>query len=810
MPFAEVSVNSPIAQRKAFSYGIPSGLDLEIGQAVWVPFGAKTLQGVVLELTQYPSVEETREIAGVIDSVPLLSPVHVSLAKWISNYYFTPLFDAVALMLPPGFERKVMTFISKSSELSEISPSLPPEQKEILEAIYESDKVSLKELEKNFGIRQVSKVVSQLLRQNLVVRNYDLEKVRVKPKLVSFLRLKAPVGEIESALDSLKKRAPKQAELLRYLLGRGKPVAVFTAKEETDISTQALKTLVKKGLIEIEEIQVDRDPVADKDINLSFPLPLTSTQESVLRTICSSFEKPYGKTGIFLLRGVTGSGKTEIYLRALADIVKRGKRGIVLVPEIAMTPQMIERFVSRFPGRVAVLHSELSLGEQFDEWWRIKNGEFDVVIGPRSALFAPQPDLGLIIMDEEHEWTYKQQDVSPRYHTREAAAKLAVLSGATLVLGSATPDVESYFKALKGEYTLLEMPERVTPDEGSPLPKVEIVDLREELKAGNISLFSRSMFESIQTGLKNQEQVILFLNRRGSASFVECRNCGWVIRCRRCEVPMSYHFSEDKLVCHQCNTQMKAPLTCPQCQSRKIKYLGVGTEKLEQETMKVFPQARILRWDSDALRESGNSHEKIFNEFKAGKADILIGTQMVAKGLDLPGVTLVGVVSADVALNLPDFRAGERTFQLLSQVAGRAGRGSAGGKVIIQTYSPQHYAIQAAASHDYAAFYKKEIAYRRELHNPPYSRLVRLVFSHVNDKRCQEEAERMRKVLIQARDAKGIADVSFIGPAPCYIHKLRTMYRWQLIIRATDPLLLISEIQFPRGWSVDVDPVGVM
>jgi primosomal protein N' (replication factor Y) len=478
----------------------------------------------------------------------------------------------------------------------------------------------------------------------------------------------------------------------------------------------------------------------------------------------------------------------------------------VLVPEIAMTPQIIERFVSRFPGRVAVLHSQLSLGEQFDEWWRIRQGEFDVVIGPRSALFAPQPDLGLIILDEEHEWTYKQADASPRYHTREAARKLAELSGATLVLGSATPDVESYFRSQNGTYRLLELNERITTGIVSPMPDVEIVDLRDELKAGNLSLFSRSLHSAIETALKNREQIILFLNRRGGATFVECRHCGYVIRCQRCEVPLSYHFTEESLICHQCNYHTAVPRACPRCRSHKIKYLGVGTEKLEQETATVFPQARILRWDSDSVQ--GQQHQVIFDEFKKGEADILIGTQMVAKGLDLPGVTLVGVISADVALNLPDFRAGERTFQLLSQVAGRAGRGVAGGKVIIQTYSPEHYAVRAAAAHDYRAFYQKEIAYRGELRYPPFSRLARLVFTHTNDQYCREEAERMRKGLLAEIESRGLAGYSLIGPAPAFIHRLRGRFRWQLILRAGDPAILLKDVRFPTGWILDIDPVG--
>jgi primosomal protein N' (replication factor Y) (superfamily II helicase) len=549
--------------------------------------------------------------------------------------------------------------------------------------------------------------------------------------------------------------------------------------------------------------------MADRQVNLSFDLPLTPSQEAVFKAICSALHKDQPSipgTKAFLLYGVTGSGKTEIYLRALAETVKQGRRGIVLVPEIAMTPQIIERFVSRFPGRVAVLHSQLSLGEQFDEWWKIKQGEFDVVIGPRSALFAPQPDLGLIILDEEHEWTYKQVDASPHYHTREAALKLAELSGAVLVLGSATPDVESYYRAQRGTYQLLELNERITTGVVSALPDVEVVDLKEELKAGNLSLFSRSLRKAVEEALQNHEQTILFLNRRGGATFIECRSCGFVLRCKRCAVPLSYHFTEESLVCHQCNYHTAVPLACPRCRSRKIKYIGVGTEKLEQETARVFPQARILRWDSDAAQ--GRQHQAIFDQFRKREADILIGTQMIAKGLDLPGVTLVGVISADIALNLPDFRAGERAFQLLSQVAGWAGRGAAGGKVIIQTYSPGHYAVNAAAAHDYRAFYQKEIAYRRELRYPPFSRLARLVYSHSNEQRCRQEVERLARLLLADIESRGLAGVSLIGPAPAFVYRLRSRFRWQIILRAGDPSLILKEVRLPTGWTLDIDPVG--
>ena len=587
-------------------------------------------------------------------------------------------------------------------------------------------------------------------------------------------------------------------------------MSLAEARQKTKCNKATVDALVQKSLVTIQHIEVRRDPLSSLGLIPSYPLTLTAAQESAFRSISESLtQKVKGHPNVFLLHGVTGSGKTEVYLQTLAEAVRLGKRGIVLVPEIALTPQTIERFASRFPHKVAVLHSKLSLGEQFDEWQRIRDGEFDVVIGSRSAIFAPQPDLGLIVIDEEHEWTYKQ-DTSPRYHARDAAVKLAQLTGAVVILGSATPDVETFYHAQRGGYHLLELTERVTPGKGASLPQVEVVDLRQELKAGNRSLFSRSLSQATTKAIGSREQVILFLNRRGAASFIQCRSCGSVLRCRRCEVALTYHFVEDNLVCHHCNYRMSVPQVCPQCLSRRIKFLGTGTQKLEQEAGYTFPRARLLRWDSDVTSRRSYSHKEILDSFRAHQADILIGTQMVAKGLDLPLVTLVGVVSADTGLNLPDFRAGERTFQLLTQVAGRAGRGVLGGQVIIQTYSPEHYAIQAAAKHDYDLFYSKEIAYRRQLRNPPFTQLACLVYSHTNDALCQREAERLKRQLIEERDSKGIADLSLIGPAPAFIHRLRGRFRWQLILRGSELSAFLWQIPIPQGWTIDIDPVGLV
>ena len=809
MRYAEVSVNSPVAQRRTFSYDVRPGLNIKAGHAVLVPFGNRVLQGIVLELTDYPAVEETREIIDIIDPRPLLSPEHILLARWISDYYLSPLFDAVALMLPSGFERRALTYITLTGQ--EYSPDdLSQPQMNILQLLERQGRVGLRQVEKAFGKKIAQTEISRLVGQGLVTRSYELERARVRPKQVPYLRLNIPPAEAREQLAVLQKpRTIKQAALLAFLAGRSAPVSLSEVRQQLDLNRTVAEALVKKGLVTIELIDVRRQPVISGGNAPAQPLHLTPAQETAFQTIKSALaETTHNSPPVFLLHGVTGSGKTEVYLQALAETVRKGKRGIALVPEIALTPQTIERFAARFPNRVAVLHSRLSPGEQYDEWQAIRNGESDVVIGPRSATFAPQPDIGLIVIDEEHEWTYKQQGQSPSYHTRDAAIKLAELTGAVVVLGSATPDIETYYHAQQGNYRLLRLPERINPGGNTSLPEVEVIDLREELKSGNRSIFSSALSGAIRQVLVNKEQAILFLNRRGGATSIQCRTCGYVLNCRRCEIPLSYHLTEDMLVCHQCNRRARVPLTCTRCGSQRIKYLGLGTQKLEKEVGLAFPDARLLRWDSDVTRGK-NSHQEILDKFRNHEADILIGTQMVAKGLDLPLVTLVGVINADTGLNLPDFRAGERAFQLICQVAGRAGRGNATGQVIVQTYSPEHYAVKAAATHDYASFFETEISYRRQLRNPPFSQLASLTFTHTNDVACQRAVEKMQRLIIEERDARGAADLSMIGPVPAFIHRLRGRYRWQIILRGTDLPGFLEQVSFPQGWTVDIDPVGL-
>ncbi len=789
---------------------MPSGIDVALGQSVRVPFGSRILEGVVVDLPEFPAVEQTRDIVGVIEEAPTLSPASLALARWMSDYYLAPLFQCLALMLPPGLARKSLAFFSATGKFQDLDiTTLSEEQRYALTLAQRSGRFGLHQLEKELGEKKAESAVSQLVRRGLLSRSYATAGARVKAKTQTYLSLAAPPGPLDKPAAP-SGRAPKQAAVIDFLRSQKEPVPWPVLRREVGCTRAQLDALVRKGMVNVTELPLIRDPLAGRHTQPTAPLRLTGSQETALKAIVSSLGgTPPRPAPVFLLHGVTGSGKTEVYLQALAEAVRLGKTGIVLVPEISLTPQIIERFAARFANRVAVLHSHLSLGEQFDEWRRIQNGDFDVVIGARSALFAPQPNLGLIMIDEEHEWTYKQQDTSPRYHARDVAIRLAALTGASVVLGSATPSIETNFRATRGDYGLLSLPERVTPTENSPLPTVRVVDIRGELKSGMSDLFSQDLSDTVSNALARGEQVILFLNRRGSSPVVQCRKCGFVMRCRRCDVSLHFHSVSDTLVCHLCNYRVRAPAICPRCRNPGIKFLGAGTQKLEEEATRTFAPARVLRWDSDSTKTRG-SHDQILAAFQTHQADILIGTQMVAKGLDIPLVTVVGVVSADTGLNLPDFRAAERAFQVLSQVAGRAGRGARGGEVVFQTYSPGHYAVQAAARHDYKVFYDREIVYRRQLNYPPFSRLASLMYSHPNDVACREEAERLKRVLTVASEARGIAGLSFIGPAPAFIHRLRGRYRWQIILRGNDLPAFLAEVPLPRGWTVDIDPVGLV
>ncbi|MCC7369225.1 MAG: primosomal protein N' [Chloroflexi bacterium] len=537
--------------------------------------------------------------------------------------------------------------------------------------------------------------------------------------------------------------------------------------------------------------------------------PLTMQQAGAARRIVAAIEGRQPKA--FLLHGVTGSGKTHVYLEAVARTVELGRQAIVLVPEIGLTPALLARFEERFPGRVSLLHSQLSPGQHRRNWERVRTGDADIVVGSRSALFAPVRRPGLVILDEEQEPSY-HQDHSPRYHAREVALWWGQLAKAPVVLGSATPDVESHFRADRGRYTLLTLPSRFR--EGLPatptgLPHVTIVDLREELKAGNTGLFSRALAAALGEVLARGEQALLYLNRRGAATCVSCRDCGHVLLCQRCDIPVVLHKAANTLVCHRCNRRRAMPDRCPSCTGTRIRYFGGGTQRVEHELAARFPDARVVRWDRDSTSRRGQA-EAIWKAFGDGEADIMVGTQMIAKALDFPRVTLVGMVLADVGLFLPDFRAGERVFQLLSQMAGRSGRGTLGGRAIVQTYVPEHYVIQAAAAHDYAGFYAQEIEFRRAHGYPPLGRLVRLLFSASREDKCLRETRRVRELVDAEIARQGIGDIQVIGPAPCFAERARGKFRWALLLRGDRFARVLDRLELPPGWAVDVDPVSLL
>ena len=616
--------------------------------------------------------------------------------------------------------------------------------------------------------------VSDCIKQMLTpgTKNKKAEK-NVQDKTINAVYLKKDIDEIQFDIEMGKIKSEKQKKILQFLKNN-EGATVPEIELFTDGSRAIVKTLEKNGYVEIIEKKIERNPLANKKIEKTENLKLTEEQQTAYNKVAldittNSYEQ-------FLLYGVTGSGKTEVYLQLIGKALEQDKTAIVLVPEISLTPQMIDRFIARFnKDEIAVLHSKLSIGERYDEWNKIKEGKAKIIIGARSAIFAPTENIGIIIIDEEHDSSYKSEAI-PKYDAKEIAKKIAKENNCPLVLGSATPDLVTYYKAQQGKITLLELTKRAN---NSKLPEVEIVDLKMELANGNRSMLSAKLHDEIEQNLKEKRQTILFLNRRGFSTFIMCRECGYTVKCKNCNISMTYHKTENKLKCHYCGYEENVVTICPECHSDKIRYFGTGTQKLEQEINKIFPEASNIRMDIDTVTKK-NSHEEILNKFKDENIDILIGTQMVVKGHHFPNVTLVGVIAADSSLNIDDYRANERTFQILTQVAGRAGREQLDGNVVIQTYNPDNFSIICAQKQDYEMFYNTEIALREQLKYPPFCDIILIGFNSLSEKELIDASTKIYNYLKNNLDGQ---EFNVLKPMPSPIDKIQNRYRWRIIIK---------------------------
>lgn len=762
MNIAKVIVDVPASMvNQTFDYYIPEKFQemLRPGMRVIIPFGPRKITGIVIKRMEKSEFPNLKEIIDVLDLIPVLSDELLHLGKWLANETFSLYITTYQAMLPQVLKAKYEKEVVRTSE--------KPIQELLDPALLDKDRMSYDEAIQLFGYKKL---------QTYVEEGIFTIQYRVKSKESKrFKTIFKPVDRetLSEAMIDLPKHALRQQEIIQFFIDHPKPIEQSELFQQLNITRQNLRPLFEKNLIEEEKVEVYRNPY-EGEFEKTEHLSLTEEQQQAIEPIIDTIDHEEHRT--FLLHGVTGSGKTEIYLQAIDQVIQRGKEAIVLVPEIALTPQMVKRFKGRFGSNVAVLHSGLSIGEKYDEWRKVLRKEVQVVVGARSAIFAPFENLGIIIIDEEHETTYKQEE-TPRYHARDVAIKRGEYNRCPVVLGSATPSLESYARGVKGVYHLLTMKKRTNE---KAMPAVEVIDMRDELHAGNRTMFSRLLIDEIKGCLERKEQVVLLLNRRGYSTFALCRDCGHVEQCPNCDISLTYHKRQNVLKCHYCAFETQMPLSCPNCQSNLFRYFGTGTERVEESLTKILPEARVIRMDVDTTRRKG-AHERLLKKFANQEADILLGTQMIAKGLDFENVTLVGVLAADSMLHLPDFRSSERTFQLLTQVSGRAGRHELEGKVIIQTYTPDHYSIKFASNYHYLAFFEHEMKIRRTFAYPPYFYLVLFTISHENEQKAYEVAQKMRTILESTLNPR--ARTIVLGPSPSPIARMKNRYRFQLLIK---------------------------
>ena len=804
---AKVIVDVPTMQTdQPFTYLVPENLNeqLAVGMRVEVPFGNgnRHVQGFVLAIEPMAAtvLDETnvqlKELVAVLDLKPVLNTEMLALADYMKEKTFAFKITCLQTMLPSVMRADYQKYIYLTDELSEELQD---------QLFYGLEEISWDQAQERGLLPQLM----ALRKQQKVDIRYEVT-TRNKVKMVRFIQAAKEFEQLEEIRLGLRKGAKKKEQLLYYLqrLGTEKVTAVKEMKE-LGFSTALLNEAAKNGWLTFIEKEAYRDPFANQTFEKTTALSLNAEQQVAVETILQSVQEQQSQT--YLLEGITGSGKTEVYLQVIAEVLNQVKTAIMLVPEISLTPQMVQRFKSRFGEHVAVMHSGLSQGEKYDEWRKIERGEAEVVVGARSAIFAPIENIGVIIIDEEHEASYKQEE-TPRYHARDLAIWRSEYHHCPVVLGSATPSLESRARAQKNVYQRLRLTQRA--NQAATLPTIDVVDMRQEVENGNVSSFSMSLQEKLQERLEKNEQSVLLLNRRGYSSFVMCRDCGYVLPCPNCDISLTLHMDSKTMKCHYCGHEERIPYRCPNCGQDKIRYYGTGTQKVEEELQTLLPDSRILRMDVDTTRRKG-AHEKILRTFGEGQADILLGTQMIAKGLDFPNVTLVGVLNADTALNLPDFRSSERTFQLLTQVSGRAGRAEKPGEVIIQSFNPEHYAIQLAKAQDYEDFYTKEMYIRHRGDYPPYYFTVQITASHHEENEAAKQMFQIATKLKQGLSPQAI----LLGPTPNAIMRVNNRYFYQVIIKyKQEPMLqpLLKEIltdtqrATARGLklSIDAEPMN--
>jgi len=801
--YAEVAVTLPL--EKTFHYAIPSQFQslCEVGKRVLVPFGKRAVTGYLLELSSHlpPDItgKDIKEIIDCLDETPLFDKGMLQFFRWVAGYYLAPLGQVIKTALPPGINWESYYLCSLTYEgkeaVRERAAHRTPAAK-VLQAIDPQQGSPLKQLLKTYPNRSL---YFSLQKKGLITLEAKIQPGRTKTKKVTFVEALPPS-------PSPAPLTPKEEEIYAFLKEQ-KKVSIGDLRKRFKQPSSLLKRLAKKGMVMTNEEEAFREPMLETVEREEAPFSLNAEQRAALEQISKALQKHAFSP--FILYGITGSGKTEVYLRAIQEAISLGKQAVILVPEISLTPQLVGRFQKKLGAEMALLHSGLSPGERYDQWRKVHRGLVTVVIGARSAVFAPCRDLGLVIVDEEHETSYKQED-GVRYNARDLALVRAQREKAVVILGSATPSLESFYNAQRGKYTTLHLSQRVG---GGMLPHVDIVDLRREKH----TVFSSPLKEAVAKNLQKGGQSLLFLNRRGFSRTALCAECGRAIRCRHCSVTLTFHAQRKTLLCHYCGYQVPAFPVCPHCGGGRIQLLGLGTEKVEEEVRRLFPSARVARMDSDVMTQRG-AYAKLLQALERREIDVLVGTQMIVKGHDFPGITLVGIITADVALNLPELRSSERCFQLISQAAGRAGRGIHPGRVIIQTFLPEHYAIQRAKDHDFVGFYQQEIAVREALRYPPVTRMVNMRVSsgtpHDAERGIQRLANKGEKVLKTL-----LGEVEMLGPSPAPLYQIKGNYRWQLLFKgkkvASLQHLSRTLIQEGRGLKgvrveVDIDPLSML